>query len=72
MLSDPGKLIVKRVLMELDVEGARRGKRKVHDIHKTPKKRSDFFMPGLYTETRKVLSRYGVRLQREPRPELPH
>ncbi|QHN07029.1 DUF655 domain-containing protein [Methanothermobacter sp. THM-1] len=40
MLSDPVKLIVKRVLMELDVEGARRGKRK-YMIFTRPPKRSD-------------------------------
>lgn len=39
MLSDPVKLIVKRVLMELDVEGARRGKRKYVIFTRPPQKR---------------------------------
>ncbi|MCQ8905773.1 MAG: DUF655 domain-containing protein [Methanothermobacter sp.] len=41
MLSDPVKLIVRRVLMELDVEGAKRGKRKYNIFTRPPQKRRD-------------------------------
>ncbi|ADL59280.1 DUF655 domain-containing protein [Methanothermobacter marburgensis] len=41
MLSDPVKLIVRRILMELDVEGAKRGKRKYTIFTRPPQKKRD-------------------------------
>ncbi|MBC7096306.1 MAG: DUF655 domain-containing protein, partial [Methanobacteriales archaeon] len=41
MLADPVKLLVKRVLMELDVDKAKRGKRKYVLFTRPPRKRAE-------------------------------